>query len=295
MIVLMATDGSKHATTAMRSASRLLRKTNLHVDVLSVTPELVVSAAHCDSRDSYARHATQRNRDILAGARQILLGENIRANTIAEYGSAADRILQRASEYDLMVLGAYGRGERPQPGLGPVVSRVIQNGRRTLFIGRELVNEKNYRVLVALDGSEASLRALQSLHALFDVANFDITLMHVIETPWAQFQLGEWPAPGEEVSDISQYQRELMREFRSRGDRIIDDARDLVTSWGSSATTIIEEGDPALELTSHAEEGGYDVVVAGSAGTTDMKHAVLGSVSLKLAWDAPCSVLISNS
>jgi nucleotide-binding universal stress UspA family protein len=295
MIVLMATDGSKHATTAMRSASRLLRKSNLHVDVLSVVPELALSAVHSGARESYARHTTSRGRDILAGARDILLGESIRANTIAEYGSAADRILQRASEYDLVVLGAYGRGERSQPGLGPVVSRVIQGGHRTLFVGRELVNEKNYRVLVALDGSESSLRALRSLHALFDVANFDITLMHVIETPWAQFELGEWPVPGEEIPDISQYQRELMREFRGQAERIIDDARDLVTSWGSSATTIIEEGDPALEVTSHAEEGGYDLVVAGVSGTTDMKHAVMGSVSLKLAWDAPCSVFIANS
>jgi nucleotide-binding universal stress UspA family protein len=55
---------------------------------------------------------------------------------------------------------------------------------------------------------------------------------------------------------------------------------------------MIKEGDPALELCSEADQGGYDLVVAGATGASDVKHALLGSVSLKLAWDSPSSVAI---
>jgi nucleotide-binding universal stress UspA family protein len=62
-----------------------------------------------------------------------------------------------------------------------------------------------------------------------------------------------------------------------------------------SATTIISAGDPALEITSHVEVGNYDLVVAGTTGSSDMKHALLGSVSLKPDWNCPSSVMVVRS
>jgi nucleotide-binding universal stress UspA family protein len=66
----------------------------------------------------------------------------------------------------------------------------------------------------------------------------------------------------------------------------------MLEEWGVSATSIVNEGDPALEITSHVEEGSYDLVVVGAKGSSDMKHALMGSVSLKLAWNCPCSVMV---
>ena len=91
---------------------------------------------------------------------------------------------------------------------------------------------------------------------------------------------------------MDEYQRELERELRLDSETVIDRGLRQLEKWGVSATTIIEEGDPALELTSHAETGNYDLIVAGATGGSDVKHALLGSVSLKLAWNAPCSVLV---
>jgi nucleotide-binding universal stress UspA family protein len=68
-----------------------------------------------------------------------------------------------------------------------------------------------------------------------------------------------------------------------------------VEKWNIPATTIVAEGDPALELVGYAEEGNYDLVVTGATGNSDVKHAVMGSVSLKVAWNAPCSVLVVRS
>ncbi|MGH9764004.1 MAG: universal stress protein, partial [Blastocatellia bacterium] len=61
---------------------------------------------------------------------------------------------------------------------------------------------------------------------------------------------------------------------------------------GATFETMIVEGNPGTEILGEAEMGEYDLVVIGASGVTDVKHNVLGSVSAKVAWAAPCSVLI---
>jgi nucleotide-binding universal stress UspA family protein len=46
------------------------------------------------------------------------------------------------------------------------------------------------------------------------------------------------------------------------------------------------------EILSEAIRGEYDLVVLGATGLADIKRAMLGSVSVKVAHNAPCSVLI---
>ncbi|MBI4482602.1 MAG: universal stress protein [Acidobacteria bacterium] len=52
------------------------------------------------------------------------------------------------------------------------------------------------------------------------------------------------------------------------------------------------EGIPASEILREAESGDCDLIVLGATGVTDMKHEMLGSVSTKVAWNAPCSVSV---
>jgi nucleotide-binding universal stress UspA family protein len=298
MKVLMATDGSKEAMTAVTSATRLLQKKDLQVDLLCVAPHLRMHpesrrTGHSRLHETYAQKITKESERIVRRAQHAVHKEGIDAKALVGIGSPADEIIKRSLDYDLVVVGAYGKYERRQPGLGPASSLVVQNSQRPVLVGRELLNEGDYRVLVALDGSEASMRALAVLPEYFDVPSLDVTLMHVVEMPWARLGVQE-SGEGEiiEPNELEDYQRELERELRLDSDLVIDHARRQLERWNVSATTVVEEGDPALELTSHAEAGSYDLVVVGATGASDVKHALLGSVSLKLAWNLPCSVLV---
>ena len=91
---------------------------------------------------------------------------------------------------------------------------------------------------------------------------------------------------------MGDYPLQLQRELRRTADAIVSNAQRQLEQWSIASTEIIKDGDPALELCSEAERGSYDLVIAGATGATDVKHALLGSVSLKLAWDSPCSVAI---
>jgi nucleotide-binding universal stress UspA family protein len=116
--------------------------------------------------------------------------------------------------------------------------------------------------------------------------------MYVTETPWIQLGLEEdWETYSEEDQEKSEsgvFEKELVRE----GVEIIERARDLLRDSGAAVNTRMSEGNPGNEILSEAERGQYDLVVAGATGTRDLKHRMLGSVSAKLAADAPCSVLI---
>jgi nucleotide-binding universal stress UspA family protein len=289
MKVLVATDGSTDAKTAIATTLRLFRREDLSVDVLCVVPELVPAASHLEK-------SMREGKQVLASTERLLHREGITPGMTLKTGSPAEVIDKTALDCDLVVVGAHGKHERTQPGLGPVASSLIEHSHANVLVGRELTSDKNFRVLVALDGSEASFNALQTMTSVLEPGSFVVTLMHVVELPWAQLDL---PAEGAEyepdASEISDYQRELTHELHRNAYRIMETARDYLEAKDISAEEIIQPGDPALELVSHSEEGGYDLIVVGATGSSDVKHALLGSVSAKLAWDAPCSVLVVRS
>jgi nucleotide-binding universal stress UspA family protein len=264
MNVLFTTDGSGDATVAMETARRLLRKDGLHVDVLSVIPEY---AAVRDVNAAFVGH-------------RRLVRHGLSAAVMVDAGSPAEEILQIAPNYDLVVVGAHGRAERPQPGLGPVSRKVVEHCRRSVLVGRHLPDEEVHRVLVCIDGSEVSFAALRAVERYLNAANLEVTLIHVVETPTS------------DNSDRSEYQRELLNDQRIFAQAVMERAERLVEQWRIPATSVVVEGDPSLELASEAERGDYDLIVAGATGNSESRHAVLGSVSTTLAWDAPCSVLV---
>jgi nucleotide-binding universal stress UspA family protein len=228
----------------------------------------------------------------LEEAQRVLAHAHVKARSILEFGSPVERILALARNYDLTVAGAYGSHERKQPGLGPVSSSLLQSSTGNVMVGRELINEDNFRILVAIDSSEASLNGLQMLGSLFDPALMDVTLMHVMEMAWADASWSHDPDEGVDPAEFEEYQTQLARELRLTANAVISNAQEQLERWSVPSTPIIKDGDPALEICSEAERGGYDLVIVGATGASDVKHALLGSVSLRVAWDAPCSVAI---
>jgi nucleotide-binding universal stress UspA family protein len=230
---------------------------------------------------------------IARGAIEMLRGEDIAAEALTEIGSPPEVIVRMGEKYDLTVIGAKGHADQTRLGLGPVASRVLELSRRPVLIGRELTADKGLRILVGVDGSEASHRALDAMTAFIQLGGAEITLIHIMETPWIHLGLeDEWVSYPEDNSDGSEPATQLESEMRREAEALIGEARKALARYDVSVETIIGEGNPGTEIVGQAESDDYDLIVIGATGLSDIKHNVLGRVSTKIAWAAPCSVLV---
>ena len=301
MKTLIATDGSQEATTALRTASRLLRKSRNEVDVLCVAPELYGPTARGKGkegksnrvRDEYRRRIARETKAILDDAQIILLAEGVEAKVFSEIGSPADVIVRLAEDYEVTVIGAAGRNHPAAAGLGSVASRVVEHASGMVLVARELASGDRVRVLLGLDGSLASKHAMSAMTAYFEIGSAEITLMHVKETPWIHLGLDrEWfDSPGDAL-DQADPELLLEGELQREAEQVLEDAQARLAKYNYSVLTLIEEGNPATEILGEAEGGLYDLIVLGAADAMDTKHNMLGSVSARIAWQAPCSVAV---
>jgi len=301
MKTLMTTDGSREATTALRSASRLLRKNRNQIDLLCVAPEPDRPASQgkgsrakgSQAREEYRRRIAREIKPILDEAEKILRAEGAEATLFSEIGSPTDVIVKLAEDHDVTVVGAAGRNHPAWAGLGSVASRVVEHAGGMVLVARELAISDRVRVLVGLDGSLGSKHALSAMTAYFDIDSAEITLMHVKETPWIHLGLErEWfDSPGDSF-DQANPEISLDEELQREAEDVLEDAQASLAKYNYSVLTQIEDGNPATEILGEAESGGYDLIVLGAADSMDTKHYMLGSVSARVAWQAPCSVAV---
>ncbi len=274
MRVLLTTDGSKESHDAMRAGVRLLAPQDRELNVLYVAP------AAWPGTEARLSRQTKR---ILQEAQRILTAEESRASANCRTGSPARVILHESKNYDVTVLGAKGRDDRSQGGLGPVASRLVEHADGCVLIGRTPPQDRQPRILVPVDGSDGSDQALEMLSTFFDLESADVTLLHVIESLWL---------PEDENGEPQEGSDQVALQLRLQAEELLARARTRILPYHPGVSTLLREGVPANEILSAADQGDYDLVVVGASEASDLKHQVLGSVSSRIAWNAPCSVLL---
>ena len=149
--------------------------------------------------------------------------------------------------------------------------------------------KKLSKILVAVDGSEASMRA--ATHA-FDIATRSniqcaLYLVHIVPP---QIFLGHSSGYFGAVSP--RYQEEIKEEAEGWFDRVSSKGRrkndhvriiNKVISTGASIVT---------EIVSYADKNEIELIVIGATGKSGLKRLLLGSISSGVIAHAHCSVLV---
>ena len=121
--------------------------------------------------------------------------------------------------------------------------------------------------------------------------------MHVIEKPWLRLSLEpEWIPERErscgEAPEKNEMEELFGRELQLEADEIIEATRARLPGRSAGTESLVVEGNPGMEILRQTEVGEYDLAVLGATGISDLKHTLLGSVSVKVASHAPCSVAV---
>src|SRR5881396_2555616 len=134
------------------------------------------------------------------------------------------------------------------------------------------------KLLVAVDGSEASNRALDAALELAQLAGGSIVAL-AIEGPL--------PAYAATVGEVDEVKREKDQFFTALAAR----AREQAEHSGIELEVALRAGHAAEVISHFAEAGGYDLVVLGHRGHFLRDH-LLGSTADRVAEHAPCPVMI---
>jgi nucleotide-binding universal stress UspA family protein len=134
------------------------------------------------------------------------------------------------------------------------------------------------RILVAIDGSPASEKALTAAVDLAAHYRADLTALSVAEVP-------EVVAMVDEVDEIRQ---SAEAHFRKIGDAATEYAR----SRGVALRSVVVRGHAADAIVSYSEKEGMSLVVIGQHGHSRITRFFLGSTSDRVSEHAPCTVMI---
>jgi nucleotide-binding universal stress UspA family protein len=134
------------------------------------------------------------------------------------------------------------------------------------------------KILVPLDGSEHSLKALQVALQIAEKFNGTITLIHVYSI--GGFAISPTPV------------REFIEAIRKVGTGILADGERRVKAEGVQVETLLLEGHAVEQIVKTCREGKFDLVVMGARGLSRIKEMLLGSVSDGVTRHAHCPVLV---
>jgi nucleotide-binding universal stress UspA family protein len=140
------------------------------------------------------------------------------------------------------------------------------------------------RILVAVDGSEHALKAVDLACDLAQKYDADLIVLSVyrpLKVPDSTHSLVRARAAAQPTAELKALAKE-----------VVDEAVERVEKLGVRASGMVKRGHPARSIVEAAEEVDADAILLGSRGLGDMGGLLLGSVSHKVSTLARCTVII---
>ena len=145
------------------------------------------------------------------------------------------------------------------------------------------------KILVALDGSDTSLHALQQAIELARKLSATLRMIHVLDMSWLVI--------GPEVAIDT---AAMSAARRGVGEGIIAAARDAARAAGFEAEDALIETETPIQqvaeaIAKEASRWGADLVVLGTHGRRGFQHLMLGSVAERVVRRSVVPVLLIPS
>ncbi len=146
------------------------------------------------------------------------------------------------------------------------------------------------KILVAFDGSNSSLKALNEAAEMAAKLDAELSLVYVVNLGDIYYQELLGKPEFTEVLESLKKEGKIFDDFLSEsGKKVLATARSCVEGV-SVSKEIVKIGHPAEEIINAAKEIGADLIVLGPH--SKRRTLLMGSVSKEVVERAPCSVLV---
>jgi nucleotide-binding universal stress UspA family protein len=289
MRVILAYDASEDAERAANLAAAIRWPPDTNIRVVSVVEPTAMRAPMAaplttDVRldEVIARVLEEQSAAVVQRLRET----GVQATSEVDWGRPATVIAQatRDAGADLIIVGSRGRGGIASLVLGSVSAELIDHAICPVLVAR---GANLGRVLVAIDGSPSSERAVQTVATwpIFEGATVRVISVADVPRPWSAEVAPEYALA------LDAYGREL-EEAQAQHKRLAADAADRLSQDGRQADSEVRTGDAAAEIIEAAHGWPADVVVMGTRGQTGVARLILGSVARNVLLGARSSIMV---
>ena len=148
------------------------------------------------------------------------------------------------------------------------------------------------KIMVCLDGSKHSEKALSQTIPIAKKFDSKITLVHVVE-PSAIFGVVQADQVGAYWGNITSasLQNSLNKE-QKEGNKILTKSSHILEKEGIPFDTKLLLGNTSEEILNFSKKKKVDLIVVGSLGKGILSRVLLGSVSTSISHKADCTVII---
>jgi len=274
--ILVPLDGSVTAEAILPHVRRLLRRHDSEVILLRV-------AVPPTSEDqmTVVEAILAAAREYIAGVRDRLGQQGVRARAEVRMGPAAGTILDAAEEegVSLIALATHGRTGLRRALFGSVAEHVVRKSPVPVLAVRpfwtyELLppgrteSQPFKGILVPTDRSDLSMQVLAPSIELAKLFDARIVFLHVL-------------APEERAKGDEALARERLKEFAAKAE-----------AKGVKAITLVDKGDVAKTILDNARFHGCDLIAITTHGRSGVSRLVTGSVTEEVLRGATLPLLV---
>lgn len=203
---------------------------------------------------------------------------DVSVGTVTVKGAPSYEVVKASKNADLIVIGS---STIDNAEVGPTAFRVAETARSDVLVVRRQPRVPYRRVIVGVDFSQGSARAVES--ALRWAPDAEITAAYVLPSRFDPYMIAAGLFP-EEVD-----QAKLVR-LDEAGFRL----EEFVERWPGRVRPYIADGPADTVLEDVARRRNADLVVVGSRGAGATRIVLLGTVAATVLRSMPCDVLIAR-
>ena len=153
------------------------------------------------------------------------------------------------------------------------------------------------KILVGVDGSKNSEKALDYALEIAERFSASILILNVFQPPpefgYQSKMLSEFPASQDTIG-VQSNMSTFIEDLREIHEAVLSKAaeRAIKLKPKLEITTELKEGNTPSQIIATAANGGFDLIVVGHLGESEIKEFLLGSTSERVVHQARCAVLI---
>jgi nucleotide-binding universal stress UspA family protein len=294
--ILTAVDGSSHSLDAVRYVAQQCAPADLSVILMYVMPtapeifwDLERDAFFKEKMKSkyaqWKRNAKKAAQAFLDDARNLLVKAKFKEDHVGvilqerKVGIARDILKECAKGYDAVVVGRRGLSKLEDIFLGSVSNKIV-NGLENVpvwVVGGDIQSRK---MLLAVDSSENSRKAVDYLGAFAADTEAEVTLFHLVRSVDLGFV--DDLALRDQVMEkrlTEETERDIPRMFRSCKESL---EKAGVAPARIASKVIMQSTSRAGDIVKEAKDGRYGTIVMGRRGLSKVREFLMGRVTNKV-------------